>query len=103
MSDFFLVFPDEATANEVLYRPADEPTIQPLDEAGQLPTSPQVVANYQNIDVLGTVYSRAPVAGGKEPVAKPGWYVNVRTVEGEDEEALLPYNKEPLSPRRVWA
>lgn len=84
--DLYLRFPDEATANSLLY-------------SGEEP-------NYHNIDVLGIL-----TEGGQwdeegneiiAPTILDGWHVNVRLVDGEDAEPLLSYTVTPATPRRVW-
>jgi hypothetical protein len=81
--DYYLAFPDQATADAVLYGEESKP-------------------NYANIDTLGVLYERQddPEA---EPIALPGWHINIRLVEGEDAEALQAYEVHPTLPRRVWA
>lgn len=86
MTDLYLKFPDEASATSLLY--ADE---QP---------------NYRNIDVLGTLYEGGQWdEEGNEIIAPTpieGWHVNIRLVDGEDVEPLLPYAVTPATPIRVW-
>lgn len=85
--DLYLKFPDEATATSLLY-------------SGEEPA-------YTNIDVIGTI-----TEGGQwdeegnelvAPTVIEGWHVNIRLIEGEDAEPLLPYLVTPSSPIRVWA
>lgn len=80
MIDYFLKFSDEAEAQTVLY--AD----------GQ--------PNYRNIDVIGVLMNNTDP---ENPVAVPGWHVNVRTETPVD--ALEPFrvDPEPTTPIRVWA
>jgi hypothetical protein len=82
--DYYLSFPDEAAANKVLYGAEDMP-------------------NFANIDTIGIIYKRT---GGTddEPVmtAIPGWHINVRVVDGEDDKALQPFAVTPATPMRVW-
>lgn len=99
-NDLYLKFADQAEAESVLYTttPAvvvDEVEIQPA----------QTQPNYRNIDVLGVIYERAPepVPEDYEPVAIPGFHVNVRLVDGEDGSVLEPYSVIPGNPRRVWS
>ena len=101
--DYFLKFDSEEQANAILY--TTTPATQ--DEDGNVLTEAVVKQNYANIDVLGIIYepqepselTDEPV----EPVALPGWHVNVRVVSGEDGAALEPYRVAPKNPRRVWA
>lgn len=85
--DLYLKFPDEETANGLLFT-EEEP-------------------NYQNIDVLGILTEGGQWdEEGNEVVAPTvidGWHVNIRLIEGEDAEPLLPYLVTPSNPRRVWA
>ena len=85
--DLYLKFPNKETADSVLY----------TDE----------VPNYRNIDVIGFIYEGGQWdEEGNEIVAPTqldGWHVNVRLVDGEDAEPLLPYAVTPTNPRRVWS
>jgi len=87
MQDIYLSFTDEAEANLVLY----------TDD----------VANYQNIDVIGTVYQRPPEPTPKDyvpiPYPAPNFGVNIRLMDDEDIEPLKPYIVQPKHPVRVWA
>jgi hypothetical protein len=87
MQDIYLSFTDEAEANSVLY----------TDD----------VANYQNIDVIGTVYQRPPEPTPEDyvpiPYPSPNFGVNIRLMEDEDIEPLKPYIIQPKHPVRVWA
>ena len=88
MTPFYLSFQDEAEANSVLYTDG--------------------VANYQNIDVLGTVYLPAPDPLPDPyvpvPYPAPNYGVNVLVLDDEDSTPLLPYSVEPSPyPQRVWA
>jgi hypothetical protein len=76
MTDLYLAFPDQATADAVLYGEEDKP-------------------NYANIDTIGVIY--------KDEQAIPGWHVNVRVVGGEDATALEAFAVTPATPMRVWA
>lgn len=79
MIDYYLKFADEAEAQATLYQ-GDQPL-------------------YQNIDTLGIIYD---MADPENPVAEPGWHVNVRVVD-EDGTPLEPFQVFPTTPRRVWA
>jgi hypothetical protein len=87
MQDIYLSFTDEAEANSVLY----------TDD----------VANYQNIDVIGTVYQRPPEPTSEDyvpiPYPAPNFGVNIRLMDDEDIEPLKPYIIQPKHPVRVWA
>jgi hypothetical protein len=86
MQDIYLSFIDETDANLVLY----------TDD----------VANYQNIDVIGTVYQRPPEPVPKDyvpiPYPAPNFGVNIRLMENEDIEPLKPYIIQPKHPIRIW-
>jgi hypothetical protein len=86
MQDIYLSFQDEIEANSVLY-------------TNDLP-------NYQNIDVIGTVYQRPPdpVLKGHIPIPypPPNFGVNIRLMDDEDIEPLKPFIIEPKHPIRVW-
>jgi hypothetical protein len=86
MQDIYLSFTDEAEANSVLY----------TDD----------VANYQNIDVIGTVYQRPPEPIPEDyvpiPYPAPNFGVNIRLLDDEDIEPLKPYIIQPKHPVRVW-
>lgn len=95
MTDFYLRFNDEQEANMVLYTVTvgeDDETI--------------VRKNYENIDVIGVMYENPPEdpPEGYEPKRLPGWHVNVRTIEGEDDATLKPFEVTPAPARwrRVW-
>lgn len=102
--DLYLKFTDEPQAQSVLYR--IEGAVEADPENGIEAVEGYEVANYANIDVIGTIYT-----GGEwdaegnvivEPAALSGWHVNVRVVAGEDAEALEAYAVTVLSPMRVW-
>ncbi len=104
MTDYYLKFPDEATSLATLYR--TEGAIEANLEMNIEASPGRLVANYANIDVLGTLYVEQEIADPENPptpVSMDGWHVNVRAVPGEDEEALKPYAITPVTPRRVWA
>lgn len=100
--DFYLAFQDEAEANFVLY------TVTPaeMDEEGNTLQEATIKANYQNIDVLGTVYEPRPEDAPEDyepvPYPAPNYGVNVRVVEGEDATALEPFAVQLAVPQRVW-
>jgi hypothetical protein len=98
MTDLYLVFPDQAAADAVLYTVHDAVT----DEKGNVTAEAYVKPNYANIDTLGVLYERQddPEA---EPIPLPGWHINIRLVEGEDAEPLQGFEVHPVVPRRVWA
>lgn len=85
--DLYLKFDDEAQATSLLYA------------SGQ--------ALYMNIDTIGIIYEEQPPLpdsdGPQAPVPLPGWHVNVRLVDGEDDTPLMPFTVHPVHPRRVWS
>jgi hypothetical protein len=66
------------------------------------------VANYANIDTIGLIYKPTGEMlmgeDGEYPEMESieGWHVNVRLVDGEDAEALEPFEVSPQTPVRVW-
>ena len=96
MKDFYLKFADEAEAVSILY------TITPevLDDEGNVTQQASTQPNYRNIDVLVPLVNNTDP---ENPVAVPGWHVNVRLIDGEDGTALEPFSVIPTNPRRVWA
>lgn len=99
MSDYFLKFPDEATAHSVLYTTTDEIT----DQDGVVIQEASIKPNFANIDIIGTLYELhpSPVPDDYVPVALDGYHVNVRSI-GEDTSAIEPFSILPAFPRRVW-
>lgn len=95
-SDFYLKFADESEAQSVLY------TVTPevLDEDGNVTQEAQTQPNYRNIDVLGDLFDNTDP---ENPVAIPGWHVNVRVLADEDCTLLEAFSVMPTNPRRVWA
>lgn len=98
-TDYYLNFPDEATATAVLYTTA----VEVQDEAGEVIVEASVTPNYQNISTIGVIYRPQPDPD-VPPVPYDGWCVNVRLVGEEDSAALEPYSIQPQPfPMRVWA
>lgn len=98
MTPYYLSFQDEAEANSVLYTTT-------VDEQGEVVST---TPNYQNIDVLGTVYQPAPdpIPEGYVPVPypAPNYGVNVLVLDDEDSAPLVPYSVQPSPyPQRVWS
>jgi hypothetical protein len=104
-ADYFLKFPDEATANAVLFTPA--PVVEPVDgepapEPAPEPQPP--TPKYANIDVCGVLYDAADPESETPPVPLEGWHVNVRLIVGaEDPAPLLAFAVLPRNPRCTWA
>ena len=109
MQDLYLSFTDEAEANSVLYTIV--PTEYELGKNGKptkiIKTESYMTPNYQNIDVIGTVYQRPPEPTPEDyvpiPYPAPNFGVNIRLMDDEDIETLKPYIIQPKNPVRVWA
>jgi hypothetical protein len=100
--DYYLAFPDQATADAVLYTVHDAVT----DEDGNVTIEAYVTPNYANIDTLGVIYKPTGETDAEgTPVTAPiaGWHVNVRLVDGEDSSAFTSFEVTPSTPIRVWA
>ena len=104
---YYLSFQDEAQAISVLYTTTVTP--ETLDEDGNVITeaTSQVTPNYQNIDVLGTVYEPAPIPTPEDyvpvPYPDPNYGVNVLVLDSEDATPLQPYAVQPSPfPQRIW-
>ena len=104
---YYLSFQDEVQAISVLYTTTVTP--ETLDEDGNIVTeaTTQVTPNYQNIDVLGTVYEPAPIPTPEDyvpvPYPAPNYGVNVLVLDNEDAEPLQAYAVQIDVPQRVWA
>jgi hypothetical protein len=109
MQDLYLSFTDEAQSLPVLYTIV--PTEYEIDENNEpteiVKTESYMTPNYQNISVLGTVYMRPPEPTPPDyvpvPYPAPNYGVNIRLLDGEDYDSLVPYLVEPRNPIRVWA
>ena len=102
MQDLYLKFPDESTANSLLYT-----QIPSAFDADGEPTGWETRQKYLNTDVIGII-----LEGGEwdsegntitPPTAPDGWHVTIRLMDHEDGSALLPHMVTPVHPRRVWA
>ena len=120
MQDYYLKFTDEAEARAVLYRmvypdpaPWDvEAAEAAAEESGrqaiQVKTEPYEVANFANIDHIGTIWKptgkmlQTDEGEVPEMAPLPGYHVNVRVVD-EDASALEAYQVFPDNPVRGWA
>lgn len=97
MTDYALKFLDEAEANSVLYH--KEGIVEASE--GIEADAGHDVANYQNIDILGILYTNTGIP--EEPILAPldGWHVNIR--DNGDCSALDSYIVYPKNPRRIFA
>lgn len=106
--DYYLKFTDEAQANSVLYTKV--PTA--WSASSNMDEPPEAIewmdkANYDNIDIIGTIYSPSgdleTIDGFEVPVmvALEGFHVNVRNYTEAPE--LDAYGVSPTNPRRIWA
>lgn len=95
--DLYLKFPDEATANAMLY----EEFPRRLDYDLNVLETYQAPRYNMSIDTIGVIY-RVDNTDPENPIYTPedGWHVNTR---GEMPEALVPFSVHPTHPRRVWA
>jgi hypothetical protein len=98
MTDYYLSFPDEATAKALLYR--TEGAVEATDTTEAV--EGYEVGNYLNIDTIGVIYK--PTGETDEEVMEPipGWHVNIRLMPGEDPAPFAPYQVNPVTPMRVW-
>ena len=109
MIDYYLKFTDESQANSVLYTkvPTAWSEVVAMDEP---PAATEWIdkPNYDNIDIIGTIYNPTGEIitnedGFEVPVmvALDGYHVNVRHKEQAPE--LDAYAVTPTNPRRIWA
>lgn len=103
--DMYLKFASEEEAKSVLYR--IEGAVEADEEMGIEASEGYEVANYRNIDVLGTLYEKQEIVDPEKPpkpIPLEGWHVNVRVMPDEDGEPLEAFkvNPEPMTWRRVW-
>lgn len=100
-TDLYLKFIDEAQANLFLY--TDVPVA--YDEKGN-PVEFTKQPNYQNIDVLGILYTGGEWDAEGNVVVPPtqldGWHVNVRALPDENITLITEFAIIPTIPRRVW-
>jgi hypothetical protein len=103
-TDYYLKFPDETTANSILYRIEGKVEGDPENNIEEKPG--HQLPNYTNIDILGILHEIQEIVDVENPpelIPMDGWHVNVRLVKGEDAIPLEPYIITPENPRRVWA
>lgn len=100
MHDLFLKFPDEQTANEVLFDEHVHLGDGDIVETAKVP-------KYAAVDVIGTIYKPTgkviQTADGEVPEMAPldGFHANVRHKEEAPE--LEPFRVHPRAPQRLWA
>ena len=107
-TDFYLAFPDKATADSVLY--TDTPIAwDNTDPENPVVTETELRPNFRNLDVLPLVQEQEgqyDIETGEElvaPIYSPLYHANVRALPGEDTSALEAYAVTPNTPARVWA
>jgi hypothetical protein len=109
MIDYYLKFSDESQANSVLYTkvPTAWSESVSMDEP-PVATEWMDKPNFDNIDIIGTIYNPTGEATTNEDgmevpvmVALAGYHVNVRHREQALE--LDAYAVTPTNPRRIWA
>lgn len=102
MQDLYLKFPDQGTAEALIY---DQVPSEFDAEGNVLAHEPR--QKFLNTDILGTIYEGGEWdAEGNQiapPTPLPGWHVNIRLMPGEDASKLMRYAVIPTTPRRVWA
>lgn len=103
MIDYTLKFPDQATANEVLFEKFPLKLDEDLNvvETYDVPRFPGM-----SIDTIGVIYKPTGEMllgeDGEYPAMAPieGWHVNVRGPEAPELES---YAVEVKTPARIWA
>jgi hypothetical protein len=99
MIDYYLKFPDEATANAVLNTTVDEVR----DELGSIFVEASTIPKYVNTSIIGTISKptgETDDEGNAVMAALDGWHVNVKADESPE---LVQYQIFPVMPVRVWA
>jgi len=103
-TDLYLKFDSETQANQILF--TEHPAL--LNEDGEVIAEAYTTQNFQNIDIIGTIYNLDGIYDGEgnilqEATKKDGWHVNVRLTPTESADSLEPFKVIPTQPRRVWA
>lgn len=99
MIDYYLKFPDEATANAVL----NTTVVEVQDELGNVLVQASITPKYVNVSVIGIISKptgETDAEGNAVMVALEGWHVNVKADESPE---LVQYQIFPVMPVRVWA
>lgn len=105
MFDYYLKFESQEQAQSILYR--KEGVVEANEELGIEANEGYDVANYPNIDIIGTIYKPTGAVETVEDMEVPvmeaieGYHVNIRA-DGVCPE-LEEYSVTPTNPRRVWA
>ena len=102
--DYCLKFDSEAEARAVLYR--IEGAVEADPENGVEAQEGYEVANYDAIDLIGTIYKPT----GKMIDSDEGSYLEMAPVEGyhanvrmlKEAQELEAYRVHPVTPQRVW-
>jgi hypothetical protein len=103
--DYYLKFDSEAEAKAVLYRV--EGAVEADPENGVEAQEGYEVANYQFVDVIGTIYKptgkmlKSDEGDVPEMAPLDGYHVNVRLLN--DAQELEPYRVFPKNCARGWA
>jgi len=103
--DYCLKFDSEAEAKAVLYRV--EGAVEADPENGVEAQEGYEVANYDAIDLIGTIYKptgkmlKSDEGSYPEMAPLEGYHVNVRVLKEAPE--LEAYRVQPVTPVRVWA
>jgi hypothetical protein len=103
--DYYLKFDSEAEAKAVLYRV--EGAVEADPENGVEAQEGYEVANYQFVDVIGTIYKptgkmlKSDEGDVPEMAPLDGYHVNVRLLN--DAPELEPYRVFPKNSVRGWA
>ena len=104
--DLNLKFDSEEAAKAVLYtKVATE--WDNTDPENPVETAWEYRPNFTNIDTIGVMYKGGEWDAEGNVVTPPtelaGWHVNVRLINDESDETLLPFVVTPVTPQRVWA
>ena len=103
-TDYYLKFDSEADARAVLYR--IEGAVEADPENGVEAQEGYELANYQFVDVIGTIYKptgqiiNTTEGDVQEMAPVDGYHANVRVL-GEAPE-LEAYRVHPVTPDRIW-
>lgn len=102
-TDYYLKFNSQEEAESILYR--IEGAVEANSELNIEAKEGYKVPNYRNIDIIGIIYEKQEITNPEnppEPIALPGFHVNIRLVADENAEILETYKVTPSTPMRVW-